>query len=241
MILHIVLKSGAPGLLEDELNHDSIAVGPSDAEFEADEVEKREETGEEASEDEVPSPSSPPVRPKDNYSPATWNHPLPEPLNNLPLLRLDACKLLLATTPPLETPTTSVLLHSTTVDQRLCDISASNSDSRTLLLVRGRTSGKTSNDVTFCVTGTAIGTNSIIYWRAGANPHTYSKPLAGSTAVERKHMPNTVQIGSTPLDVAEKEVKQYVFSVEDAREDEHCLKVLRTQIHRAAANALESE
>ena len=54
-------------------------------------------------------------------------------------------------------------------------------------------------------------------------------------------MRNTVQIGFTPSDAAEKEVKQYVFSVEDAREYEHWLKVLRAQIDHAAANALESE
>ena len=92
---------------------------------------------------------------------------------------------------------------------------------RTLLLVRGTTSGKTSNDATFRVTGTAVGTKSIVYWRAGANAHIYSMPLAGSTAVKRKRLRNTVQIGSTPLDVAEREVKQYVFSVKDAREYEH--------------------
>ena len=68
MILRIVLKSGAPGLLEDELDHDSIALGPSDGEFEADELEQREGPGEEAREDEVPSPSPPPVLPKDNNS-----------------------------------------------------------------------------------------------------------------------------------------------------------------------------
>ena len=98
-----------------------------------------------------------------------------------------------------------------------------------------------SNEATFRVTGTAIGTKSIVYWRAGANAHIYSMPLAGSIAVERKHMRNTVQIDLTPLDATEKEVKQYVFSIEDAREYEHWLKVLRTQIDRAAANALEAE
>ena len=54
-------------------------------------------------------------------------------------------------------------------------------------------------------------------------------------------MRNTVQIGFNPLDAVEKEVKQYFFGVEDAREYEHWFKVLRTQIDRAAANALESE
>ena len=54
-------------------------------------------------------------------------------------------------------------------------------------------------------------------------------------------MRNIVQIGSTPLDVAEKEVKQYIFSVEDAGEYEHWLKVLLTQLDRAAANALKYE
>ena len=88
---------------------------------------------------------------------------------------------------------------------------------RTLLLVRGTTSGQTSNDATFRVTRNAVGTKNIVYWRAGANAHIYSIPLAGSTAVEPKRMRNTVQIGSTPLDVAEKEMKQYAFSVEDAR------------------------
>ena len=44
-----------------------------------------------------------------------------------------------------------------------------------------------------------------------------------------------------PVGRSRKEVKQYVFSVEDAREYEHWLKVLRTQLDRAAANALESE
>jgi hypothetical protein len=66
-------------------------------------------------------------------------------------------------------------------------------------------------------------------------------PLAGSIAVERKHMRNTVQIGFIPSDATEKEMKQYVFSIEDAREYEHWLKVLRTQIDRAATNALEAE
>ena len=54
-------------------------------------------------------------------------------------------------------------------------------------------------------------------------------------------MRNTVQIGSTPSDIAEKDMKQYVFSVEDAREYEHWLKVLHTQIDCVAANALKSE
>ena len=98
-----------------------------------------------------------------------------------------------------------------------------------------------SNEATFRVTGTAIGTKSIVYWRAGANAHIYSMPLASTVAVERKHMRNTIQIGFTPLDVTEKEAKQYVFSIDDAREYEHWLKVLRTQIDRAAANALEIE
>ena len=98
-----------------------------------------------------------------------------------------------------------------------------------------------SNEATFRVTGTAIGTKSIVYWRAGANAHLYSMPLASTIAVERKHMRNTVQIGFTPPDATEKEVKQYVFSIEDTREYEHWLKVLGTQIDRAAANALESE
>ena len=60
-------------------------------------------------------------------------------------------------------------------------------------------------------------------------------------AVERKHVRNTVQIGFNPLGAVEKEGKQYVFSVEDAREYERWLKVLHTQIDRTAANALESE
>ena len=95
-----------------------------------------------------------------------------------------------------------------------------------------------SNEATFRVTRTAIGTKSIVYWRAGDNAH---MPLAGSIAVESKHMRNTVQIGFTLLDVVEKDVKQYVFSIEDAREYEHWLKILRAQINHAAANALESE
>ena len=66
-------------------------------------------------------------------------------------------------------------------------------------------------------------------------------PLATSIAVDRKHMRNTIQIGFTPLDAPEKEAKQYVFSIEDTREHEHWLKVLRTQIDRAAANALDTE
>ena len=66
-------------------------------------------------------------------------------------------------------------------------------------------------------------------------------PLTGSIAVERKHIRNTVQISFTPLDAVEKEVRQYVFGVKDAKEYEHWLKVLRTQIDRAAANVLESE
>ena len=111
LILHIVLKSGAPGLLEDKLNHDGIALGPTNAEFEADAMEQRGETREEAGE---ASPSPPPVLPKDSYSPASWNHPLPESVNNLPLPHLEARKLLLATTPP-QARTTSVLPHSTTV------------------------------------------------------------------------------------------------------------------------------
>jgi len=98
-----------------------------------------------------------------------------------------------------------------------------------------------SNEATFRVTGTAIGTKSIVYWRGGANAHIYSMPLATSIAVERKHMRNTIQIGFSPLDATEKEAKQYVFSIEDTREHEHWLKVLRTQIDRAAANALDTE
>jgi serine/arginine repetitive matrix protein 2 len=98
-----------------------------------------------------------------------------------------------------------------------------------------------SNEATFRVTGTAIGMKSISYWRGGANAHIYSMPLASSLAVERKHMRNTIQIGFTPLDTTEKEAKQYVFSIEDTREYEHWLKVLRTQIDRAAAIALEIE
>ena len=66
----------------------------------------------------------------------------------------------------------------------------------------------TSNEATFCVTGTAIGTKIIVYWLAGANAHIYSMPLAGSITMERRRMRNTVQIGFTPLDAAEKEVKQ---------------------------------
>ena len=66
-----MLKSGAPGLLEGELNHDIIALGPIDAGFEAGGVEQCEETGEEAGEEGAPSPSPPPVLPKDNCSPAT--------------------------------------------------------------------------------------------------------------------------------------------------------------------------
>ena len=98
-----------------------------------------------------------------------------------------------------------------------------------------------SNEATFRVTGSAIGTKSIVYWRAGANAHIYSMPLATSIAVDRKHMRNTIQIGFTPLDAPEKEAKQYVFSIDDTREHEHWLKVLRTQIDRAAANALDAE
>ena len=71
-----------------------------------------------------------------------------------------------------------------------------------------------SNEATSRVIGTAISMTSIVYWRAGANAHIYSMPLACSIAVERKHMRNTVQIGFDPLDAVEKEVKQYVFSVE---------------------------
>ena len=48
LIPHVVLKSGTPRLPEDKLDHDGITLGPSDPEFEADEVEKCEETGEEA-------------------------------------------------------------------------------------------------------------------------------------------------------------------------------------------------
>ena len=87
-------------------------------------------TGEEAGEGEVSSPSLPPVLSKNNYSPAMWDHPLPESANNLlPWARLEARDLLYTTTPPLETPTTSVILHSTTDDRRLSDISASDLDS----------------------------------------------------------------------------------------------------------------
>ena len=130
MIPRVVLKSGTPGLPEDELDHDSIASGPSYAEFEADEVEQREETGEEAGEDEVPSPSPPPVPPKDSYFPATWNHPLPEPANNLlPLPRLEARNLVPPQCPHSGRPRLRFLPHSTTDDQRLSDISASDPDS----------------------------------------------------------------------------------------------------------------
>ena len=116
LILRIVLKSGAPGLLEDELNHHCIDLGLTDAEFEADEVEQREETGEEVGEDELPSPSPPRLLPKDNWSPATWNHPLPEPANSLPLQRLEA-QASAHHDAPLETPTISVPPHRTMVDQ----------------------------------------------------------------------------------------------------------------------------
>ena len=126
---HAVLKSRTPGLLEEaELDHDSIASGPSDAEFEVEEAEQLDEAGDEAVESEELAP--PPVPPKDSYSPVTWNHPLPETASSLlPLPRLEACNLQPAVTPPIETPTTSVLPHSTTDDQRLSDISASDRDS----------------------------------------------------------------------------------------------------------------
>ena len=132
MIPRAVLKSSTPGLPEDEIDHDSVASGPSDAEFEADEAEQCEETSKEAKRDEVPSPSPPPVPPKDSYSIAMWNHPLPEPANNLPLPRSEAHNLVSTTTPPLETPATLVPPHSTTDDQHLSDISASDPDSANL-------------------------------------------------------------------------------------------------------------
>ena len=97
-----------------------------------------------------------------------------------------------------------------------------------------------SNEATSRVIGTAAGTKSIVCWRAETDAHIYSMPLTGSIAVERKHIRNTVQISFTPSDAAE-EVRRYAFGVEGAREYEHRLKVLRTQIERAAANALESE
>ena len=110
---------------------------------------------------------------------------------------------------------------------------------RTLLLVRGTTSGKTSDNATFRVTGTAIGTKSIVSWRAGANAHIYSMTLTSSTSAKThaKHSSDRLH----PVGRSQKKVKQYVFSGEDAREYEHRLKVLRTQIDRTAANALESE
>ena len=54
-----------------------------------------------------------------------------------------------------------------------------------------------SNEATFRVTGSAIDTASIAYWRVGANARTYLMPVDTSIAVDHEHMRNTIQIGFT--------------------------------------------
>lgn len=104
-----------------------------------------------------------------------------------------------------------------------------------------------SAEATFRVTGTSLGTKSILYWRAGANAHLYSAmPLASDIVIERAFMRNTLRIdikdappvrerdsmASDELPVLSK--KTYVFSIEDPREYDHWAKVLKTRINRAA-------
>ena len=104
-----------------------------------------------------------------------------------------------------------------------------------------------SAEATFRITGTSLGTKSILYWRAGANAHLYNAmPLASDIVIERAFMRNTLRIdvkdapparerdsmASDDLSVLSK--KTYVFSVEDPREYDHWAKVLKTRINRAA-------
>ncbi|KAG8836319.1 hypothetical protein FRC18_011606 [Serendipita sp. 400] len=104
-----------------------------------------------------------------------------------------------------------------------------------------------SAEATFRVTGTSLGTKSILYWRAGANAHLYSAmPLASEIVIERAFMRNTLRIEvkevserrdslmSTTSDSSKGGYKSYVFSIEDSREYDHWAKVLRTRINRAA-------
>lgn len=107
-----------------------------------------------------------------------------------------------------------------------------------------------SSEATFRVTGTALGTKSILYWRAGANAHLYSAmPLASEVVIERAFMRNTmkvevreprqssdresISIGSELESTYGSGKKVYVFSIEDPREYDHWAKVLKTRINRA--------
>ena len=105
-----------------------------------------------------------------------------------------------------------------------------------------------SSEATFRVTGTALGTRSILYWRAGANAHLYSAmPLASEIVIERAFMRNTLRVEvketrpmsdresleSEPESTYGSSKKVYVFSIEDPREYDHWGKVLKTRINRA--------
>jgi serine/arginine repetitive matrix protein 2 len=105
-----------------------------------------------------------------------------------------------------------------------------------------------SSEATFRVTGTSLGTKSILYWRAGANAHLYSSmPLVSEVVIERAFMRNTLRIevkephpghereslGSEPESTYGSGKKTYVFSIEDPREYDHWAKVLKTRINRA--------
>ncbi|KAG8835012.1 hypothetical protein FRC17_005860 [Serendipita sp. 399] len=104
-----------------------------------------------------------------------------------------------------------------------------------------------SAEATFRVTGTSLGTKSILYWRAGANAHLYSAmPLSSEIVVERAFMRNTLRVEvrepvekrdsmmSATLESSKAGSRSYVFSIEDFREYDHWAKVLRTRINRAA-------
>lgn len=106
-----------------------------------------------------------------------------------------------------------------------------------------------SPEATFRVTGTTLGKKSIVYWRAGANAHLYSAmPLVSEIIIERPFMRNTLKlevtipgtggdrdsISGSESSVAGKTKKAYVFSVEDPREYDHWVKVLKMRIDRAA-------
>jgi serine/arginine repetitive matrix protein 2 len=107
-----------------------------------------------------------------------------------------------------------------------------------------------SSEATFRVTGTSLGSKSILYWRAGANAHLYNDmPLASDIIIERAFMRNTLRLevkeptlgldrdslmeDSDQGSTKGRTKKQYVFSIEDSREYDHWAKVLRTSINRA--------
>lgn len=107
-----------------------------------------------------------------------------------------------------------------------------------------------SPEATFRVTGTSLGTRSILYWRAGANAHLYNDmPLASDIVIERAFMRNTLKVevkepgpgldrdslmeDSDHGSIKGRARKQYVFSIEDSREYDHWGKVLKTSINRA--------